>query len=110
MFLIDHVNKVYTINSLVPEDRRIENGKEIVQRRHYDSSTRRIEKTIIIKNGRSSSTYRESIRLYDLEEFVEMVKQAGLNVTSVLGGLDGRPFGPGEARMVVIGERTDAAN
>lgn len=104
-FMIDHINTEKAINSLVPEDRSEIGGLAVIQRRRFDAKTRRIEKTIILRENGERTAYEESVRLYSLDEFSGMINGAGLLIRSVCGGLDGSPFAPDAPRMVVIGEK-----
>lgn len=109
-FLVDYLNPDQVRASLVPLSRdRLPDGREVRQRRRIDEETKRVEKDILIRDPRGGERrYRESVRLYPLEEMRRMIDAAGLVLDSVHGDFAaGMAYGPDTPRMVLIGSRRE---
>lgn len=109
-FLVDYLNPDRVQSTLVPLSLdRLPDGREVEQRRSIDEETRRVEKDILIRNAHGRECrYRESVRLYSLEEMSGMIGAAGLVLDSVHGDFAaGAAYGPQAPRMVLIGSRRE---
>ena len=62
-YLIDYLNPKQVIENLVEESSRIKEGMKIIEKRHYDETTHRIEKTIFLHWDDNTQTFHESVRL-----------------------------------------------
>jgi len=104
-FLQDYMNKPYVINHLVRMDSKTGNGFEVLQERHYDMNTERIEKKITLKEGADVREYFESVRLYTLDEMERLLARAGLRLDAIYGDFEGNPFTEESPRLVMMGRR-----
>ena len=69
--------------------------------RNYRKLQTRIE---LLHKGESREYFR-SVRLYDLEEFSQMVKAAGMKVLEAYGDLKGTPYKKDSSRLCVLSEK-----
>ncbi|MCQ6558534.1 class I SAM-dependent methyltransferase [Paenibacillus mendelii] len=104
-YLIDFLNPVYIERHLVPHSKRVDEETGL----HIDEF-RMIEDGMVIKKiaiglpGGDKRRYEERVRLYSLEWFKRMLKQAGLTLDRVYGDYDGCPYLETESkRMIMIG-------
>lgn len=104
-FFLDYLNKHHVITHLVPQDRRHENGYEIIQERFYNQREERIEKKITIKENSQVREYFESVRLYSLDEMKNMLTKAGLKLLHCFGDFDGSPFNRESPRLILLGKK-----
>ncbi|MBN1292086.1 MAG: class I SAM-dependent methyltransferase [Candidatus Latescibacteria bacterium] len=102
-YLIDYLNPKQVIENLVEVSSRNKEGMKITEKRHYDRTTGRIEKTIFLQWDENSQTFHESVRLYEPEEMRAMIRNAGLGNTTMLGSVDGEPYSPTSQRMILHG-------
>lgn len=105
-FFIDFLNRNWTLANLQADTRREAGGFEIRERRWIDHDHHRINKsTIVSKNGRNVKDADESVQLYTLKEFTELLTAGGLHIERTYGNYDGAPFGDEHPRMIVVGTR-----
>ena len=102
-YFIDYLNPPQVINNLVEESIKEKEGIKIIEKRRLDHDAHRIEKTIILLWNEHSQTYHESVRLYEPDEMLIMIREAGLNNTSILGSVRGEPYEVTSARMILHG-------
>ncbi len=78
------------------------NGNLMIDRQNFDCTNGRLyNKRIVIRDG----IYKEKpyfVRLYNLQEIMALLHQAGLELVHVYGGFDARDFNSDTRRMVVI--------
>ncbi len=98
-FVQDFLNAAYVRDTLVPEDRRVDEGVEIIQRRRVDGG--RIHKTIVLARDGEQHSFEESVRLLELRDFMELYDRAELKLLGVYGDYDGHPYGPGSPRLIM---------
>lgn len=105
-FFMDYLNPVYVAQHLEPETSRTAGGFDIVERRWIDGSSRRVNKTTVVrKNGLDISLSSESVRLYEHDELVALLGNSGLSVEAVYGDYDGSSVDDGRPRQIVVGTR-----
>jgi SAM-dependent methyltransferase len=105
-FVIDFLNPAYVIRHLVPHSSR-EDGETLID------ESRRIEdgyvkKDIILttKNDSAPRQYHERVKLYSLEEFREMIEEAGLQLEAVHGSYEDEVYDAERStRMIFSGTR-----
>ena len=109
-FLIDYMNPEYVAGNLVEKDEKeLSEGAYVIQERWVDDSLRRINKKItLIKDG-EESIFRESVRMYSLEDMKKMLLKAGLNPMEIYGGFDSSKYTESSPRMILIGSKGDRA-
>jgi hypothetical protein len=80
-------------------------GNLMIDRISFDSMTgQQINRRIIIRDGiRKDQPFK--IRLYNINEIRDLLKQAGLQLNQVYGGWDGQPVSPETRRMIIIGRK-----
>lgn len=105
-FFIDHMNRDYVARNLEPESER-ERGEYLIrEQRWIDGRRRRVNKiTRVLKDGTLVTETSESVRMYRLKEFTELLADAGLAVDRVFGDYAGAGFGPDHPRMIVVGHK-----
>jgi ubiquinone/menaquinone biosynthesis C-methylase UbiE len=104
-FFIDYLNPPRLLAGLSPETVRERNGAIIVEKRVLDPDTRRVEKTITIRTCDGEREFRESVRLYSLDEMRAMLGEAGLALDGVAGSMEGDPYGEASERMILWGKK-----
>jgi ubiquinone/menaquinone biosynthesis C-methylase UbiE len=104
-FYIDYLNPPRVLDTLVEESTKEKNSMLIIEKRKYNSTTSRIEKTIIFHDEGHAREFNESVRLYEKAEFLEMLSNAGLSVDGVMGSFDGEPYGDSSERMILYGKK-----
>jgi SAM-dependent methyltransferase len=105
-FFIDYVNRAYVEATLVPESVRSQGDYEIHERRWIDAKAGRVNKrTRVTKEAALVTETGESVRLYRLEEFRDLLAGGGLDVDGVFGDYSGAPFDEMHPRMIVVGHK-----
>jgi SAM-dependent methyltransferase len=107
-FFFDLFHPDRTVNELVPRSERTLGTIRIVEERSYDPLRRRVEKTIELQDlaTGTSRRYFESVRIFALDEFEELLGSTGLAIDETYGDFDGRPFGPSSPRLLITGRLT----
>lgn len=106
-FIIDFLNPSYTVKHLVPHSERVDEGQQITEERSIQDGY--VKKHIEIQSLDSSSSdeprrYLERIKLYNREDFTEMLTQSGLQLEHVYGGYGNIPYDPEvSSRMIMVG-------
>lgn len=96
----DFLNAPHIIDTLEPEDVRVENGVTIEQRRTIDDG--RINKTITLRKEGESRTFRESVRLFTLDDFKSMYQRIGVDLVDTYGSYDGDDYTSDSPRLIMI--------
>ncbi len=109
-FLLDTMNRAWTIEHLVPEEVIDLPGGTADVTRTLSEDGERVEKVVRITDPSSSevTVRRESVRMYAPEELVEMFARAGFADADVFGSLHGDPPFPSAERTVVVGTKRSA--
>lgn len=106
-FYIDYLNPPRLIAGLAPETVKEKNGLTVVEKRHLDTTLKRVEKTIIIRSESLEKEFHESVRLYSMEEMLVMLKEAGLVVREVFGSIQGEEYSEYSDRMIIHGWKSN---
>ena len=106
-FYIDYLNPQNIITRLTPETTKQKNGLIVVEKRHLDTTNKRVEKSIIIRSGNVENEFHESVRLYSVEEMLVMLKEAGLIVSQVCGSIRGEQYNENSDRMLIYGWKSN---
>ncbi|MBX7257539.1 MAG: class I SAM-dependent methyltransferase [Candidatus Hydrogenedentes bacterium] len=105
-YFIDYMNAKHARSTLKPSSSRTSEGYEIRETRWIDLALRRVNKsTRVLKDGMEVEHTSESVRLYEQEEFVSMLRGAGLSVDQCYGNYAGAPLSDDQPRMIVIGKK-----
>lgn len=99
-FVQDFLNADYVRETLVPRDSRTANGTTIEQERWIEDG--RINKRIQIERKGRTKIFRESVRLFTLEDFRTLYRRVGLALEATYGDYDGRPFAPTSPRLIMV--------
>jgi SAM-dependent methyltransferase len=107
---MDYMNADHDVPRLVASSEREAGARRIVERRWYDAALHRVNKTIeVLRDGRLEARMAESVRAYGHDELRAMLGDAGLDVAETFGACDGRPFGAGVPRLILLAvKRRDA--
>jgi 2-polyprenyl-3-methyl-5-hydroxy-6-metoxy-1,4-benzoquinol methylase len=102
LFLLDIQNRDRLIKMLMPFIVTEKEGNLMIDRQTYDPISGRLyNRRVVIRNGiRRDKPF--FVRLYSVPEICESLRQAGLQVVKILGGLDDSPFTVESRRMIVI--------
>lgn len=104
-FLLDFLNPAYTAAHLVPNSEREDEGQRIVERRRIEDGYV-FKDIIILTPGGEPRHYIERIKLYGLNDFQGMLKEAGLELQNVHGNYDEELYDPDTSRrMILVGVR-----
>jgi hypothetical protein len=91
------------IDTLSPEDTDTTNGLTVTQRRWIDDG--RIHKEIHLDDGDHQETYRESVRLFTLDDLTTLYDEVGLDLIDVYGNYDGAPYTPASPRLILVARK-----
>jgi SAM-dependent methyltransferase len=104
---IDLPNPAYLKANLIPNSTRTcrgPNGRaKVVENRRI--AGRRVEKTIVVTDSAGMRKYRESVRLYNPEQFGNIIRKAGLTTDGILGDYDGSPLTSDAPRQIWYGRK-----
>ncbi len=106
-FFLDYLNPSRVRADLVPRSRRTSGETVIVETRWIEENPPRVRKRveIISPGGKGSITYTESVRLYPLDEMMDLMASRGLPVEAVYGDFRGASFGEDSPRMILLARR-----
>lgn len=104
---IDLPNPAYLKANLIPSSSRTcrspHGPAKVVENRRI--AGRRVEKTIVITDSAGIRRYRESVRLYNPEQFGNLIRKAGLTTDGILGDYDGSPLTSDAPRQIWYGRK-----
>ena len=101
--MIDFLNAAVVRESLVPESEKRIAGMKLSERRRISEDGRRVQKTVtIIGPGEERRSYREDVRLYELDDFEGMFAKVGLRSVASFGSLSGERFDASRSPRLVI--------
>ncbi len=101
----DYMNANLVLNTLKPKSEIKRNGMYILQERNYNPNTKRIEKSITIRDKLGVRAYQESVRAYAYEELLAFLQEAGFSCKNVFGDYRGNSFTKKSARCIIIGQK-----
>lgn len=104
-FLLDYLNPEFILSNLVPASYKKPDCAEITEKRRYDPTTHRIEKTILIKEKGGEKEFFESVRLYSSRELISMIESKGFRIKGIFGDYTGVPFTTESERMVIYSKK-----
>ncbi len=106
---IDYLNSERTIAGLVPESVVESEEKIVAQRRFLSSDGKRVIKKIKItdKASNETSTFHESVRLYDYNGMNSILHGASLKPVAVFGDFDGSKYSAESNRLLIFAQRSD---
>jgi len=104
-FYIDYLNPPKVLAGLVERSTRDKKEMTIVEERHHNRETNRIEKTITLSMNGHNRSFHESVRLYGLPEMRAMVIDAGLTLDETYGSVGKTPYTETSDRMILLGRK-----
>ena len=105
-FLQDFLNAPQVIDSLRPSDTRTVNGITIKQRRWIEDA--RINKEITLTRNGDTESYRESVRLFTIDDLRRMYANVGLDLQATYGDYDGAPHTEDSPRLLLYARKPDS--
>jgi len=108
VFLLDFLNAERVRATLVPHSEEQRAGRRILLDRRLSDDGSRIEKRIrVYPRGASDPerVFHESVRLYDRDDLVALVRHAGLRVTRLLGSFRGEAHDSGSPRTILLSRK-----
>lgn len=104
-FMLDLMHATQVRGNLLPVTTRTVGDMKIKEDRSLDEDNQRVNKTITIERNGETRTYRESVRMYSLDEVETAIERNGLVVTNVFGDFLGAPFDEDAPRMIFMGRK-----
>lgn len=102
-FFFDFLNARYVRKHLTEKSVRSLPGKKIIEQRTIIG--KRVEKTITIVQGNTVQNFFESVRLYDQQELLSMVRKAGFDILKVMGNYQGQSFHRSSPRLILLAKK-----
>jgi len=106
--LLDLMDPETVRANLVARSERERDGVRTVETRSLVDGGRRVEKTVLLRDGGRDRTWTESVRLYDPDEVEAMAAAVGLRAAGRHGGHGPCPWRTGETPRCVLLFRRDA--
>ncbi|MBN2424296.1 MAG: class I SAM-dependent methyltransferase [Calditrichaceae bacterium] len=103
-FVLDYLNADFVRENLISVSNKTQNDLSIKEIRRINKN--RVEKEIIIDDGREVKKYYESVRLYEPGDIENMLKQAGIVITAIFGGYQGGAFSSASPRLIISGKKS----
>ncbi|WP_310551381.1 class I SAM-dependent methyltransferase [Paenibacillus glufosinatiresistens] len=105
-YIIDFLSPEYVAAHLVPHSVREDGETLIDERRRIGDGYVKKEITLTARAGGEPRHYLERVKLYDLEKFSALIKEAGLVIDQVHGSYDEEEYRGAESpRMIFVGRR-----
>lgn len=105
-FLLDTLNRRWTIEHLIPSERRTIGDLELDIARTITPDGTRVEKeTHVAGIGPERRRYRESVRMYEPEELHRMLHRAGFESIKLYGSLAGAAIDAASRRTIAVARR-----
>jgi len=106
VFLLDTLNRHWTIQHLVPRESRTVGSLHLEITRSITPDGDRVEKTTrVVERDRAERTYGESVRMYEPEQLRTLLVDAGFRRVDLHGSLDGSPLHPKSRRTIAVARR-----
>lgn len=110
IYVLDLFNPDFVKSEVLknPTSTKIKEGLKIIETRSINSLQNRVEKLIVINDGKYRNEYFESVRMYDMKELTNMLSEVGIMpFTPVWGDYKGSVFNIKSPRMVYFGVKRD---
>ncbi|MBN1448597.1 MAG: methyltransferase domain-containing protein [Bacteroidetes bacterium] len=99
-YMLDFFNSTQLRDTLIPVSEQCVGDTRIVQERRIEHH--RVEKTIRVFRNGDVREYRESVRLFTLEDFQRMFQRCRLRLEAVYGDYTGGDFTPSSPRCLMF--------
>jgi hypothetical protein len=104
LLVIDFMNTIKTLNSLVKEEVRVEDNIEFNLKREFDG--RFIKKYISFSDQGEEFNFQESVRGFSLDDFHNMLTLTNFKIESVFGDFKLNPFNAATSdRLIIIARK-----
>jgi SAM-dependent methyltransferase len=105
-FLMDTLNRPWTVAHLTPRSKETIDRTRILISREISPDGLRVEKEIRVESDdEPPRIYRESVRMYSVDEMSTLLERSGFVDVRFHGALDGRPYDSTHPRMVTVARR-----
>ena len=105
-FVIDFLNPVHVINTLLPYSKKEYKNQQIEEIRNIQDGFVIKQITITDVLTGNKRTYEERVKLYERHTLTQMIERAGLTISNVFGTYSGQPYEKETStRMIFVGER-----
>ena len=107
IFVLDFMNAVKVIDNLVESEEKAIEGVQFKLKREVEGGI--IRKRIHLIDGELEQNYEEQVDALKLEDFQKYFEHAGLELVSVFGDYELKPFNETESdRLILIGQKIAA--
>ena len=103
--LIDLMGKEVAARGWGTRVDELPDGSVWVQRPQVVDDWTRMKQDAIFIIGRAVHRFEFSHRIYSGQELRDLMMSAGFATVALFGDLDGRPYGPGATRLVIVGRK-----
>lgn len=105
IFILDYFNHENAVGNLKPVSlKRL--GRIIAEeRRHFDSRSKRINKTILLYKENKIEEFFESVRCYSFDEVMDFFQIHNFDICKVYGDYEGGDYNSDKPRMIIIGRK-----
>lgn len=100
--LLDFFQAERVRDDLVPYSERPLADGRVLEYRQLIEDGRRVEKEIHVIRGDETSIFRERVRLYEPDELILLLAEAGFDVKHHFGEYDGSPPAPASSRTLLL--------
>jgi len=101
-FVFDYFNTSFITNNLVPYHKERINGLLVEQERFIEGS--RVQKVIKLNREGEQSIFYESVKMYDPDQIISMMKNANLEIRHIFGDYSGSKLTTTSPRVIIIGQ------
>lgn len=99
-FWIDLMNREYVVKNMEPCSSRTVGNTAVEEKRKVSSDGKRVIKEIVLSCGGEVHRYRESVRMYTMNELQHLAESSGFRVTYKFGDYSGGPYSDESPRLI----------
>jgi SAM-dependent methyltransferase len=100
VFLLDYFNSQWIRTHLVAVETKKVDDVTFNLRKWIENG--HVYKTIALEHRGRQLTYTESVRLFELDDFVRLFTESNLKITKILGDYDLQTFDPNNSRRLIL--------
>ncbi len=101
--VLDYLNAGYVRLHLQPTGQRDVDGMRVDEKRWIDKG--RVFKKISLRSRGEERVFYESVRLFSMEEMIQILKKAQIRVMHIFGDYNGEACSATSKRMIFIGKK-----
>jgi SAM-dependent methyltransferase len=103
-FVLDFLNAPLVRHEFIPAETGQMGTREVIVERWVDQIRNRVEKRISLRSpGGAVQEYRESVRLYEVEDLQRMLLRCGIIPEQIFGDYTGSAYQERSPRLILIG-------